>query len=138
MRGEVDDRESPQADARAEPGEVRPLAAVERLLDVGPRGERRADVVVRDRLLDRRRDGALTRQREAEALEAALGAHADERELAVLHHPVAEDDRLGERGSHRRNLELTDRFRHERFLPTLAERNVQHYYHSRNVTTGAL
>ena len=66
---EVDDREAAQADAARKPGEVRALAAVEGPRDVGPRGERRADVVVGDRLPDRRRDGALAREREAEALE---------------------------------------------------------------------
>ena len=109
VHGEVDDRERPQADAARERGEVRSLAAVERALGVGATRERGADVVRRDRLLDRRRDGPLARQRETEALRAALGTNADERELAVLHHPVAEVDRLGQRGADRRDLELGDR-----------------------------
>ena len=69
------------------------------------RGDGRADVVMRDRPVDRRGDGALARQREREALVAALGPDADEGELAVLHHPVAEVDRLGQRRPDGRHLE---------------------------------
>ena len=58
----------------------------------------RAGVDAGDHLADLLRHGAVTRQRVGVARGTVARLHPHERELAVVHHPVAEDDRRGQRG----------------------------------------
>jgi hypothetical protein len=109
VNGEIDDRQRAQPDPAAQPGEVRTLAAIERGCGVRRRFERGADVVVRDRLADRRVHRSLARECEGKALGAAGRGQADDRKAPVAHDPIAEEDRLRQRRAHGGDTQITDR-----------------------------
>ncbi len=87
--GEVDDGQRAQPDAGRVGGEAAPPGDRERPL-AGVDGG--ADVERRDGLADLLRHRAVAGQGVHQAVDATVGAHPDQRELALAHDPLAEDD----------------------------------------------